>query len=284
MLITIIAFLLIAAGMLLGYFRGILSMLLAIGSLLLAALAAPFLPSLGRPVVGWMPFIPRALKPPAAGFFTALIVFLVLLIAGSTLLYIRSRRRLAAKLPRLTTLERALGCLFGGIWGLAMVLVIMTGITLIAQVEEAVTPGPAERQAKETTGTVSRPVTTEKTGKSPYQLLRTDIADSPFGGLVKTVNPLSETVSHAFADLMVVLNDPQRFECFRRHPDILSLTENPDLKAAADDPEIQQLLKNKDYYILLDHPKIAALVENRELLEQIRKIPFARIVAEIAGR
>lgn len=289
-LITLVVVLLFAF---IGYFRGLLKILLTFVAFFAAAVAGKPLAPMIRPVVDKLDFIPRTLKPLSAFIFMALIVFLVIMIIGEILFMIRSRMRKQAQLPPMESWERIGGMAAGGLWGFCLVMICLVGVSLIGRVSQIVTyperAASVQRQI-DSGGELTEEeleAIEETTENAPSSFSNAfidwqkDIENSILGPLVRAANPLDDTVRRVMEDLIYILNDPVMFERFRSHPDIVRFTSHPKLMALAEDSEIQIQIQNMELFDLLDNEKIAALLEDKELMAELKTMDFIRVLREV---
>lgn len=271
--ITLFGVGLILLFLILGYYRGVLRILAVVFSLVIGALFAGHLSFLFR---GWLAtsgYVPKALVPLASLVAAGLVVFLALTIVFELILSARQKRRKEEGLPPLQGWERFGGALLGGIWGLALVMIIFSGIDIIGRVEEAMAVPPAESNSKDPKKA--------QPPESTFSSLRKDLNGSVFGPLVQEVNPIDEKVSKTFHDLTVVIADPVLFEKFQNHPTVAILAQDPRMIEIAQDPEIQGHIQNKEFYDLLDNDKIAALLQDKELFHKLKDVDMGAILEEV---
>lgn len=275
MSVTLIGFAVILLFTVIGYFRGILRILVAFASLLLAAILA-------RPLsfmCGWAAeradFVPKTLAPLAAVFATGFLFFLICIVAGEVYLRRREERRDWEGLPAKERWERLGGAVAGGVWGFVLVLITLIGLEIVGNVEEIAlkaVAGPAQP-----TDAAQPPPAPE----GEFITLRKEIELSPFGLFVEQANPVDDRVLKTFEDLMYVAGDPDLFEQFRNHPVISHFADDPRIIAVAEDPEIQQQVQAKQFFELLDNEKIAALLKEDDLFDELKRVDLGAILREI---
>lgn len=293
MMIVLITLAVVLLFAFIGYFRGLLKILLAFLAFFAAAVAGRPLSPLARPVVDQLHFIPRTLKPLSAFILMALAVFIAIMIAGEIIFMMRKRMRKQAQLPPMASWERIGGVVVGGLWGFFLVMVCLIGVSLIGQISQIITyperaasvqsqingeeeSADAEREAYEKTA--------EDASSSLSNVFidwKKNIEHSMLGPLVRVANPLDDKVRQVMENLIYILNDPELFERFRSHPDIIRFTSHPKLMALAEDSEIQMHIQNMELFNLLDNERIAALLEDKELMAELKTLDFIRVLEEV---
>lgn len=297
MTVTLIGCVAILLFAFLGYRRGLWRILAFFFSLFGAGLLASPLSRLALPLFERAPFVPRSLVQLAALLSAGLLVFIVLSVITSWLLGRRDRAREAQNLPRTDVWERIPGAIFGGLWGLALVILVLTGLHLLGSVEQALAKrdatdaapaqAPLEKPTASPTPTASAPAEPTEPGvalRRSYTAIQKQIDASPFAAVVRTVNPAEDKIARTFADLATVTSDPVLLDRFQKHPAIFRLTSRPELLQVSQDNHIRELVEERRYYELLDHPKIAALLHDKEFVAECRKVDLAAVLAEVLRR
>lgn len=289
MSINLLGILLIGLFIVIGFLRGIFRILFAFISLLLSALLAKPFSFLLSWFINKIDLIPLALKPLATIIATALLFFTIFLFVGSFIISYREKRREEEGLPPITIWERAGGAIVGGIWGLFIVLLVLTGIEMIGSVEEAFLKISSQTQEVPKTDDFLKKdwfqlKKEKKEIGGSFPLLKEKVQDSLFGSLVQKVNPVDEKTIKTIEQLMTVLSDPELLEEFRSNPEISRLTENPKFINVAGDEEILKALNSSDIFSLLNNQKIADLMKDKELISEIKKIDIKRILDEVVNK
>lgn len=289
MSINLLGILLIGLFIVIGFLRGIFRILFAFISLLLSALLAKPFSFLLSWFINKIDLIPLALKPLATIIATALLFFTIFLFVGSFIISYREKRREEEGLPPITIWERAGGAIVGGIWGLFIVLLVLTGIEMIGSVEEAFLKISSQTQEVPKTDDFLKKdwfqlKKEKKEIGGSFPLLKEKVQDSLFGSLVQKVNPVDEKTIKTIEQLMTVLSDPELLEEFRSYPEISRLTENPKFINVAGDDEILKALNSSDIFSLLNNQKIADLMKDKELISEIKKIDIERILDEVVNK
>lgn len=289
MSINLLGILLIGLFIVIGFLRGIFRILFAFISLLLSALLAKPFSFLLSWFINKIDLIPLALKPLATIIATALLFFTIFLFVGLFIISYREKRREEEGLPPITIWERAGGAIIGGIWGLFIVVLVLTGIEMIGSVEEAFLKISSQTQEVPKTDDFLKKdwfqlkKEKEEIGGS-FPLLKEKVQDSLFGSLVQKVNPVDEKTIKTIEQFMTVLSDPELLEEFRSYSEISRLTENPKFINVAGDEEIIKALNSSDIFSLLNNQKIADLMKDRELISEIKKIDIERILDEVVNK
>lgn len=286
MSINLLGFLLVGFFIVIGFFKGILRIVIAFLALLISALLAKPFSFLLSWLINKIDLIPLALKPPATLIATTLLLFTVFLFIGSFIISLKEKRREERGLPPILIWERIGGAILGGTWGLFLTVLILTGIEMIGNVEEALLKFSSQTQeAKKTDEFFKRDwfklKKEEKVSGSYLPLLKEKVHDSLFGSLVQRVNPVDEEAIKIIEQLLTVISDPELLENFRNHPEISRFTENPKFLEVAEDEEILKALDSSDIFNLLNNQKIANLMKNKELITELRRIDLERILDEI---
>lgn len=289
MSINLLGILLIGLFIVIGFLRGIFRILIAFISLLLSALLAKPFSFLLSWFINKIDLIPLALKPLATIIATALLFFTIFLFVGSFIISYREKRGEEEGLPPITIWERAGGAIIGGIWGLFIVVLVLTGIEMIGSVEEAFLKISSQTQEVPKTDDFLKKdwfqlKKEKKEIGGSFPLLKEKVQDSLFGSLVQKVNPVDEKTIKTIEQLMTVLSDPELLEEFRSNPEISRLTENPKFINVAGDEEILKALNSSDIFSLLNNQKIADLMKDKELISEIKKIDIKRILDEVVNK
>jgi hypothetical protein len=256
-----------------GYFRGIVQMLISLACFALAAmLAKP-----GSYLILWIftstHIVPKTFAP-IVGQLSAGILLFILFSFGIEL-YFKSKRDdsgQSAEKPVLVTGERYAGAALGGAWGIFLAFFILTGVHLIGSVEEAISNRPQDQAVEESKQVITPGVFTN---------LKNEIDTSFFGSMVKKADPVEGKVGQTFRDLTIVMKNPELFERFRNHPAIVRFTHDSRMMQLAGDPEIERLLQTNQYYKLLDNEKIAALLNDGKLFKEIKSLDMSSILKEV---
>lgn len=272
--ITLLGFIGIVVFAILGYFRGMYRILAAFISFFLAAIFAKTFSFLILWPVSRCGFIPKSLVPLAGQFIAGIILFILFYFVAGCFIRIREQGRVKLKQPRMSDWEHAGGSILGAAWGLFLVVLILTGLHLIGNVEEAlVQPISAEGGR-----------TSTKTKKAPednFVTARNQIDKSLFGVIVKKTDPMDVRIKEIFSDLTTVVSDPTLYKEFQNHPDIARFTNDPRIRALSEDKEIQGLLQEKRYFELLDNQKIASLVKDEGLSRELKNVDLGKILKEV---
>ncbi len=276
MSINLMGILLIGLFIVIGFLRGILRIIIAFLALLISALLAKPFSFLTSWLINKIDLIPLALKPLATFIATALLLFIIFLFIGSFIISLREKREEEQGLPPIPIWERVGGAILGGIWGLFLTVLILTGIEIIGNVEDAFLKFSSQtREAQKTDDFFKKDwfklQKEEKVSGSSFPLLKEKVHDSLFGSLVQKVNPVDEKVIKMIEQLLTVISNPELLEKLRNHPEISHLTENPKFIEVAEDEEIQKALEVSDFFSLLDNPRIAELIKDKELIEEVKK-------------
>lgn len=289
MSINLLGILLIGLFIVIGFLRGIFRILFAFISLLLSALLAKPFSFLLSWFINKIDLIPLALKPLATIIATALLFFTIFLFVGSFIISYREKRIEEEGLPPITIWERAGGAIIGGIWGLFIVLFVLTGIEMIGSVEEAFLKISSQTQEVPKTDDFLKKDWFQLKKKKKeiggsFPLLKEKVQDSLFGSLVQKVNPVDEKTIKTIEQLLTVLSDHELLEEFRSNPEISRLTENPKFINVAGDEEILKALNSSDIFSLINNQKIADLMKDKELISEIKKIDIGRILDEVVNK
>lgn len=285
MSINLMGILLIGLFIVIGFLRGILRIIIAFLALLISALLAKPFSFLLSWLINKIDLIPLALKPLATFIATALLLFIIFLFIGSFIISLREKRREGEGLPPIPIWERVGGAILGGLWGLFLTLLILTGIEMIGNVEDAFLKFSSQAQKVQKTDDFFKKdwfkLKKEEVRSSSFPLLKEKVHDSLFGSLVQKVNPVDEKAVKMIEQLLTVISDPELLEKFRNHPEISNITKNPKFLELTEDEEILKALDSSDIFTLLNNQKIADLMKDKELLTELKRIDFERILDEI---
>lgn len=278
-------FSLLGAGLILifaiaGYFRGMLRILSAFVSLLIAALLARPLSSFFESMVKTLGWIPRSLVPLGALLAAGIAVFLIVFIIAEFLIGRRKRKRLERDLPPMNSWERLGGVVLGGLWGFALTMLLFVGIDAIGQIERTLI-NASTATTMQTSKPANHPSKKASTIEGQFTALKDGVNRSFFGPFVREVTPVDEEVSRTFQDLAVVLGDPDLLEKFETDPAVARFTKDPRFIAVAQDEEIQRDIQNSNFYALLDNEKIAALLNEKDLFQDLKQVDMRAILRRL---
>jgi hypothetical protein len=303
----IIVFLLaVFAG--LGYYRGAISMLTAIVTLLLASFVAYLLPGLGAGLVGIGGLCPRALRPAFGPLFLGIIVFVVL--QGGCSIWLgrwkadREAQGLSAKIPG----DGPLGAGLGFVWGLLVTILVLSGMISAGRAQRSVRMANAEIEVRQERRTlevkrVTRmaqlshqkmapiPPAFETKPVASYDLKPQDetslekfslkFESSVLAPVTDYTAPVSPRVEKTLTRVQVMLGDSALFERFQGHPVVQELMQDPNLVGLAADKEIAQLLTEHKYRELMDHPKLTALLNDKTLVAKIKALDIEKVSKDV---
>jgi uncharacterized membrane protein required for colicin V production len=197
------------------------------------------------------------------------------LVASATVTFVS--RRLLRDRPRLENANRLLGFGFGGLQGIAAMLVLLNGIGIAE-------PFASERMNSTTKGN------REAVSKVVSQRIL-DIANSTrqsaIGPLVSTYNPFEKLPQLKTLERTAsVISNPEKLQKMMHSSAVDRLKNNPEVRDAleslAKDPQLRKLaesgqpLDQKTAFALLNHPGVARLLEQPNLMKH-----FADAIREI---
>ncbi len=298
--ITPIAFGFILIFALFGALRGGLRVAASFLALLAAGLFAfPLTPVLAPALASTS--IPLALQPALATAAAGLLIFIALRIFFGLILSYRERKRRARGVSPHSPLDRGFGALLGAIWGTLLVVVVLVGISLISDVQAAIsmpaqTPESLDR-AEINDGTdlpdpSDENTTVARIDRRPEQPSQEDqstrsierlgkkVSSSVFGTLVEKSSPLGEQQAETIRGWISLLEDPQGLQRLRTQPEVQSLLENPLILEATSDPEIAAAARRRDLFFLLNHPTIASLARDPGLRQEILSLDLDHILRQ----
>jgi hypothetical protein len=311
MILTSLGVLAIVAITALGYKRGLYRIAAAFAALFLAALLAQPVSALFGGLLERVAVVPKSLAPLTAQLVAALLLFAAFSLCAERVLRALEGRREQAGKPQVALWARIGGAVLGSAWGLFLVLLVLIGLHLIGTVEEVLTrPAPAapaaakpraaaaahSRSAAAPAGaaaaTKAAPAPAGSQAKAPqaappasaFVALRNGIDRSAFGPVVQWADPVGSTVKGIFQNLTIVMNNPNLYEQFTRHPDIARFTQHPKMQALSEDQQIQTLLREKRYYELLDDAKIAELLNDEALFKSLRAVKMGEILEQLLAK
>jgi len=285
--ITFIGILLILVMFVLGYYRGILRIIVAFGALLIASLIATPLSFLTRWMVNCIGAVPLALKPIGSILASGILLFLIFQITGEYFIAKREKELNEKELPPMKEFERYGGALFGALWGFLLILLILTGIDIIGSVQETmnkVTILQAQqnlvKKPGETPSEQSTPEINAQAEEEP-PLLRDELKSSIYYVLVKKINPVNEKAQKTLEKLMTVVGDEKLFDRFQNHPVITRLAQNPKIISLSKDEEIGRAIRSSNFKELLNNPRIASLVNDRKIHREFKNVDINAILDEV---
>jgi|GEM_PF-1413990 len=318
--LTLLGLLLLLLMVLAGYLRGLFRILVALTALLVSSLVAVPLSFTTRWAVDGIGMIPLTFKPLAAAVLTGVLFFIILQSAGEYFLHRREKKLKEEGNPPMTKWERIGGAVFGILWGFVFYAFILTGIDVIASVDETMSRAAAatkdlaavrqkleNRQPDGRKGGITaqsgsgsgghsasqppEPSPEESADSSssflqsqirePLANFRAQLKSSIYAPLVKKFNPVNEKASRTMEKLMVVVRDQSCYEKFQSHPVVTELSKNPRLQELANDPEIRKIIQEKRYGDLLNNPKVAALLNDRQVLKDFRSVDIEKVLDEV---
>ncbi|OPY05646.1 MAG: hypothetical protein A4E66_02397 [Syntrophus sp. PtaB.Bin001] len=257
-----------------GYFRGIIQMLISLFCFALAAILAKPCSYLILWIFTGTHIVPKALVPIVGQLSAGLLLFSLFSFAIE--FYFKAKRggseQPAAK-PVLMKGERYTGAALGGAWGVFLAFFILTGIHLIGSVEEAIGTGTEDQAIEESKQSAITP--------GVFTNLKNEIEASFCGSMVKKADPVEGKVGQIFRDLTIVMKNPELFERFKNHQAIVRFTHDSRMIQLAGDPEIERLLQTNHYYKLLDNEKIASLLNDGKLFKEMKALDMSSILKEV---
>lgn len=314
-MVTLGSLFLIALMVALGYRRGVARLGTAFLVLLVSSLLARPLGPLTAPLVAGAG-APRLLVPPLSTLSSGIVLFVALLIPA--MLWVKRKMGQGERPPW----DAGLGAVAGGVWGLTLVLLTLTGLSTVARLDRAMRIGTAEsslraearrefeRQAEEEL----RPLRTsmsqkrlaeerekliaeaeadfyvdpaelrKRTAESPMDRFLVDMEHSPLQGVVDKVSPVSVDTEKILRDLTIVMGDPVLTARFRLHPTVQELMGDPTVQKLAADEEVARLVMKADYVALLDHPRLIEAVQKDEVRRKFGKVDMGKILEEVRGQ
>ena len=295
----------------LGWYRGFISLGVAVLALILAGLLAqPFSFLVSGLVVGLG--VPKLLAPAAGSLVMGLILFAVFMLAAARLL----KKRKPEDFP---SWNRPAGAVLGGLWGLALALLVTVGLSVVGRADRAMRQSMAEseirnearqRFVKEARKEVSLyragmgPEAFEaevsamvaeseksfeidpselrkRTPAGPLDGFLVELKASPMDGLVDSVSPFNEQAEKTLRDLTIVVSDPVLMDRFKNHPKVRQVMQEPKILELSQDKDVARMVLNRDYRELMDHPKLLALAEDSELREAVNRAQLPELLDQI---
>lgn len=269
--VTLFGLLIILVFVILGYFRGLLRFVAAFAALAVAGLLARVFSLPGQWVAGT--FAPAALVPLAGTLVAGIGIFVVGYFVAERFIVKRERARVEAGEEAREPWEGYLGGFLGGVWGLVLVVLCLTGIDTVTTVQETMEQASADLEVRR--GHEPAAVTV-----APGSL-GAQVRESIFAGLVRRANPVKEERRKVLHDFTVVMGDDRLFERFRKHPKVAELATTPEVVALAEDAEVQQLVRDQRYGELLNHPKVAGVARDPDLVRRFTALDLAGILTTV---
>ncbi|MBI2266194.1 MAG: hypothetical protein HYU64_13635 [Armatimonadetes bacterium] len=277
-----------------GYIRGALRILAAFLALALAGILAKPFSFLTLWLVKAMKLFPLVLQQPLAMVTAGLLLFAVVTLVLEHPIKKREEQRKAGGLPVRTRWELMGGAALGALWGTCLVLLVATGIELVASVDQTVQDARKPVAAKTSDG-AGLPVATEQVQEKrvvkeqpavagPFVSLREELHHSLFGSAAERLNPVDKKALAVLARLTIVTSDPVLTERLQNHPAIVRLISEPKLRALVRDPEIQQAIQAQQFELLLNNPKIAELLNDKDLMQKFKGLDIEAILRETTSR
>lgn len=316
-MVTLGSLLLVLLMAALGYKRGIASL----GSALLVLVVSSLLARPLYPLTGWlvkMAGAPKLLVPTLATLCSGILLFLLLLVPVSMWV----KKTMGEGEGERPSWDRPLGAVAGGVWGMALTLLILVGLSTVARVDRAMRIGNAEaairaearqkfeRQADQELRPLIRTMTRkryeeeklklvaeseqaffvdpaelrERTAEGGLDGFLVDMEHSPFEAVVDKVSPVTVNTEKVLRDLTIVVGDPVLFARFRLHPTVRQLMSDPTVLALSEDQEIARAVTEGRYRDLLDHPKLIAAVEDDAVRAKFAKVDMAQILEDTRNK
>jgi len=119
-----------------GYFRGVLRVLVALFALFISSYIAVPLSFTTRWAVDRIELIPLTFKPVGAALLAGILFFVIFQSAGEYILHRREKKFKEEGKPPMAKWERYGGVIFGILWGFLLYAFILTGVDVIASVDE----------------------------------------------------------------------------------------------------------------------------------------------------
>ncbi len=136
--LTLYGLILILLMVLVGYLRGLLRILVALIALFVSSFIAVPLSFTTRWIVDKIGLVPLTFKPLVAALLTAIVFFVIIQSVGEYFIHRREKKMKDEGNPPLARWERYGGALFGVLWGFILYALILTGIDVIASVDETI--------------------------------------------------------------------------------------------------------------------------------------------------
>ncbi|MBI2266407.1 MAG: hypothetical protein HYU64_14780 [Armatimonadetes bacterium] len=277
-----------------GYLRGALRILAAFLALFLAGLLAKPFSFLTLWLVKVAKLVPLVLQQPLAMVTAGLLLFVLITLVLEHPIKKREEKRKAGGLPVRTRWELTGGAALGALWGTCLVLLVATGIELVATVDQTVQDARKLAVAKTSDGK-GITITTEQVQEKgvvreqpavvgPFVPLKEELHRSLFGSAAERLNPVDKKALDVLSKLTIVTGDPALTRRLQNHPAVVRLTSEPRLQALARDPEIQQAIQAQQFELLLNNPKIAELLNDKELMRKFRGLDIEAILREATSK
>jgi hypothetical protein len=204
--------------------------------------------------------------------------------------------------------EAILGGALGGVWGLLLITLIFTGITVISGVQKSMRYANAEidyrsdrrhrellrvNQIARMTNTPPAPLDAhfenepveDKNLKvdppSQGEELADQVQHSIFAPLVNRVDPVDDHAEKLLRDLTVVIGDPILYERFVAEPKVAELINEPKLQELSKDPEIAAAVRERRYRDLLNNPKLADTLEDDKLTAKLKALQIDSLLRRV---
>lgn len=298
----------------LGWLRGAITAAQTLLALLLSGLLAMPLGLLGRPVARALG-TPELLVPMMGSLLTGLCIFLVLLAGFSFYL----KKRFENREP--PDWDKPIGAMVGAVWGLLLILILLTGLNSVARADRAMREAAAVNQlrtqerkkvelqvnrelapdrslyeeeefARIATVTVAKRMKSYRVDPAKVEEL---VEPSPLDGLIERLenSPLESAVERFSAvdaktetvlrDLAIVVGDPILFDRFQHHKTIRELAEDRTIQALGNDLEISSAIGEKRFRDLLNHPRIVELAGDQRLRRKLKNVDVGEILKGVIG-
>lgn len=298
-----------------GWRRGVARL----GTGLIVLVVASLLATPLAPLTTWLVLAlgsPQLLAPTFSTLASGFLLFLILLVPATIWV---GRRLGDSDRP---TWDRPLGAVAGGVWGLTLVLLTLTGLSSVARLDRAMRQGAAESQiraeahmtferqaeaelrplrstmtsqryAEEKSKMVMEAQRTffvepaqlrEKTVEGPLDSFLVDLKHSPFEAAVDNVSPVNEKIETVLRDLTIVMGDSILMARFLEDPTVKTLMNDPVVKDLSTDPQIALAVVQSRYRDLMDNPKILDAVQRPEVKAKFAKVDVAGILEKVRRR
>lgn len=170
----------------------------------------------------------------------------------------------------------ASGAVFGGLYGVFLVWIVVLAIRLLGSVAEtqlAVAP-PAHPTAKG-----ARPTPPPAPPNSMIVGLahmKQSLEQGAAGSVVQQVDPIPGTLYTVLHKLGLMVADEKRVDRFLSYPGVKPLLAHPKIAALQNDAAITEDIINRNYFALIRNPRIVSAANDTEIGELMRKFEFEK--------
>ena len=171
---------------------------------------------------------------------------------------------------RMRVIMRVGGALIGGIFGIALVLILSWYVLLMGKIS---IPSPADPE--KTVGKTGTGFTTQDLLQLPAKIVsshREGLAESSLGGLAEETNPAPEEIQDAIDIVSEITKNPEKMRQLMQSEEISNVMEQEAVQNIMQNAEIQAMAAEGDMMGLMSHPDVQAMLNDPDVQAALEEI------------